>query len=109
MAKRTYHRGLRKKNRKVSEMDRTFYKLGVQDGEDRIRASLVAMQNANRCLAEEIARLDKEDPIVGVVVPFGIAERIAQSLPSSRRDYYNAKTLRRMIKRAKIKAGIIPK
>jgi len=108
--KRTYHRKHVKKDREITDVDRAFYKLGVMDGENRNKQSLIALQNANRCLAEEIVRLDREDPIVGVVVPFRFAGVIIKSLrvAKTQKAYQQSRKFKQMVDKAKVKAGIIP-
>ena len=57
-----------RKTRKITEIDRAFYKLGFQDGENRLKQTLNLLKTTNARLWDEPCRLDEAEPRVGVLL-----------------------------------------
>ena len=99
MAKRTYHHSTPKKDRKISETDRAFYKLGFQDGERQLERTIILLKTTNKRLWDELTRLDRVDPVAGVLVPEVMAHRIIKVLRKPMRNYHLAKKLKKLLQK----------
>ena len=69
-----------KQSRKVSDTDRAFYKLGLQDGRRQLERTIILLKTTNRTLWDELCRLDREDPIAGVIMSRVLAKEIIKAL-----------------------------
>lgn len=109
-----------RKDRKVTDTDRAWYKLGFMAGKAENARKIALLQIANKAVAdlfEEEQRLDKDDPVVGVMVPFEDVERIIESLELVKQKnagvlIYQKVRIRRLklanrLKVAKQKAGVM--
>lgn len=100
-------RNPRQTKREISETDRTFYKLGVLDGEDRLNRTIKLLKTTNRALWDELTRLDRAEPLVGVMVSFFTTGRIIKSLEQSKNNLPLLRKLKKMQVAAKKKAGVL--
>jgi len=83
---------------------KTAYKLGLLDGEDRVRKTINAvlksnnkLAGANQDLAEELLRLDQFFPLQdtpSIIIPLKKAKQIRRRLPKSPLKTYFIKLMR---------------
>ena len=98
MAKRIYRHGKIKKDRQITLTDRVFYKLGFQDGERQLEYTMRLLKATNNRLWNELCRLDRVDPIAGVLVPEVMVSQIIKALNKPTKNYPLAKRLKKLIK-----------
>lgn len=87
-----------KKDRKISETDQAFYKLGFQNGQQQLERTLILLRTTNNQLWDELTRLDREDPVTGVVVPEVMVQQIIRALRKPTRNYRLARKLNNLPK-----------
>ena len=94
----------RKKDRKINETDRAFYKMGLLDGERRQRQryaeTLALLKRTNNVLWRELCRLDITLPTEGVLIPFPVIKRLIKSLRKPGDKNWYARKLAKMLKEA---------
>ena len=77
------------------------YQLGIMAGEKKAEQRLVAMQTGIKALATEVARLDRDEPLVGVVVPNRLIRGVYKVLNNKRathfKRYYYGLELKKLI------------
>jgi hypothetical protein len=56
------------------------YKLGIQDGEQRRDELLALALKTNRCLWRELQRMDKNQPVAGVLIPYDLVDMFDKAL-----------------------------
>lgn len=66
---------------------RSAYRLGVLDGEQRRKETLRAMQTANKHLVAELVRLDRDEPLDSLALPFSLIDQIEQALIEHKERY----------------------
>ena len=96
----------RKKDRKINETDRAFYKMGLLDGERRQRQryaeTLALLKKTNGELWKGLCRLDVTVPIEGVLIPFPLIKRLIKSLRKPGDKNWYARKLNKMLKEAQM-------
>ncbi len=88
-----------KKRRKISETERTFYRLGFLNGEQRLERTIELLRTTNGILWDELTRLDRDKPVVGVLLPYDTINRIITGLSEKgghRRNRILIRTLKKM-------------
>lgn len=102
-------RKLRQTKREISETDQAFYKLGVMDGEDRLKRTIKLLKTTNRALWDELTRLDRAEPLAssGVTISFADMERIIEILKRGKTRIALARKMKMMQRKAKKKAGML--
>lgn len=98
--KRTYHRKRIKKDREITETDKAFYKLGLQDGEGQLKRTISLIKTTNRHLLDELLRLDREDATTGVLLSFEQTKRIIKALKKPKANPCRAKFLQKKLTEA---------
>ncbi len=68
-----------RKTRKITETDRAFYKLGLQEGENRLKRTLELLKTTNARLWDELCRLDETEPRVGVLLSFKTINQVIRN------------------------------
>lgn len=74
------------KKRKISEENRAFFKLGVLEGEQRMRKALADLKTVNRELCDIVMEMDKNQPVVGVMLDFKLARRVVKQCKIGRKN-----------------------
>ncbi len=68
-----------RKTRKITETDRAFYKLGLQEGENRLKRTLELLKTTNARLWDELCRLDEAEPREGVLLSFKTINQVIRN------------------------------
>ena len=94
-----------RKDRKITETDRAFYQIGMEDGERKLRQryeeTLVLLKKTNNALWEELSRLDIELPLKGVLVSFPAMERLIKALAKPKAHSGLVVKFKKMLKEAR--------
>ncbi len=88
------------KNRKYTESDKNWYKLGFMDGENQLRRTMEVLKTTNVRLYDELCRLDKDSPVVGVLLPFSVVERLVKQLKKPINHPHLARKFKKMLEEA---------
>ncbi len=68
------------KDKKITEENEDFYRLGFINGEGQLKAQIALFKKVNGMLFDELARLDRSDPKVGVLLSYKKIETIIRNL-----------------------------
>ena len=93
-----------KKNRKITDTDRAWFKLGLIEGEQRSAEIIVGLRKATAALFEEVERLDRVYPIksTGVFISFRKLERMREAFRRPRPSYWYIRDMDRLLKKEHI-------
>ena len=58
------------KDRKITQENKDFYRLGYLNGEHRLKRTIEVLAKANHHLWEELTRLDLKEPRGGVLIDY---------------------------------------
>lgn len=96
------------KKRKISDTDRAFYKLGVQEGENRLKSRMNILVTTNARLFQELARLDRVEPLPGTGVNLGLDQikRVIAALKRPKANPYMAGRLQKKLDAAKLRISL---
>ena len=83
------------------EGNKTGYDRGLLDGTQHRHQLIKAMQITNNKLWDELVRLDREEPLIGVLVSFDFAEQLVKCVRSEAHNYRLATRLRGAVKEAR--------
>lgn len=67
---------------------RAAYRLGVMDGEKKRQKIILVMQAANEHLVEGLARLDREQPLDGLMLSRVVAEGMLKAMQKAKNAHY---------------------
>ena len=68
------------KDREVTQENKYFYKLGFMNGENRLQKTIEAVIKTNAHLMQELLRLDREQPVVGVLLDYNTIDKIIKAI-----------------------------
>jgi len=86
---------------KITERDKKYYRMGFEQGEHKLRETMLLLQKTNKSLWRELLRLDKHVPLAGVVLTYAEVKRISRALRKGKASPYRATVLEKKIKKAK--------
>jgi len=78
----------KRKDRKVSDTDRAFYKLGFENCRAAMEVKLLVKESVIKAQMAEIKRKDGMNPINGVVVSFEVMEWLIKYLRKKKLKYW---------------------
>ena len=88
------------KDRKVTESDRQWYRLGYLNGQSQLQQTLEVLQTSISYLASELARLDRDEPRVGVLLNYEMVDRVIKGLRKPTKNFPLANTIDGIKKKA---------
>ena len=97
-----------RKRRKIQDMVSdeqtaiTIYKLGYLEGENKLRVQINKLQAAHNHLAQELLRMDEEEPKVGVTLSYNTIKTVIRNVKKAG-NYPLAKRLTKMAENAHLK------
>lgn len=91
------------KDRKISEENREFYRLGFLNGEAQLQSQVAKLRAAYGYLFEELTRLDREQPVVGVFLDYKTVNAIIKALKNATKNSRLASKLKKKKKEAQAK------
>jgi len=108
-------------DREISETDRAWFQLGRLDREPDLKATYIHGKQEGRAeaaetfekrinmivksqgkLYRELLRVDKAEPVAGVLIPYYFAETIIKLLRHKNKHSYHARMLRNFINKSNI-------
>lgn len=96
-----------KKNRKITETDKAWYHIGLLEGEQRLKQTIILLRKTNNALWDELLRLDRIEPVVGIVLSFSETKRFIKALKKTNPRYQHyVKKLQDKLKKARIKGKL---
>ena len=75
------------KDRKITETDRYWYKLGFMNGESQLTRTVEKLRAAFGHLFDELTRLDRDDPRVGVLLDYKAVDQIITALRKPTKNF----------------------
>ena len=89
------------KDRKITEEDKTFYRLGYLNGESKSDRMIALLQKVNGLLADEIKWLDRKEPRIGVFLDYKTVEQVIKLAYGRGQNPYLARRLKEMRDKAR--------
>lgn len=86
----------KQKKREITERDRQFYKMGFLNGCAQHDQTVNKLRGAYAQLFEELTRLDREEPLMGVLLDYKLVGSIIKGLRNAKGSYYRGIALRLM-------------
>lgn len=93
-----------KKNRKITETNRAWFKFGVIEGEQRSAEIIAGLRRATAILFEEAERLDRVYPVkdTGVFISFRRLERMREAFRRPKPSYWYVRAMDKLLKKEHI-------
>ena len=92
------------KNRKITETDKAWFKLGVIEGEQRSQRTIAGLRRVTALLYNEIERLDRVYPVknTGVFISFRRLERMREAFRRTSPSYWFVREMDKLLKKEHI-------